>query len=431
MSQLFAEPEHNIRPSGISKAALSVLNTLLNNGYRALLVGGCVRDKLLGYEPKDFDVATDATPEQVHALFRNAHLIGRRFKLVHVMFGREQIEVATFRAPPASDSCKSQSAKQAQGMLIRDNVYGTLDEDAMRRDFSINALYYDYANHSVLSYANGWQDLQQKTIRLIGDVETRYREDPVRMLRAVRFAAKLDLTIAEQTAAGIYQYAHLLQQVPSARLFDEVLKLFLHAHAQASYFKLQEYGLFQQLFAATSRNLDNPVHQDMINNCMLNTDARIQGGRFVTPYFFFAVLLWPVFLNTKQQLEKQGIAASESLRKAAERAVRAQIKTTAIPKRFSICMQQIWEMQDKLLQASPKQQLALLEHPRFRAAYDFFLLREQSGEMLNNMGQYWTQKQEMHPDLVAKGKEKNKRPLKKKRVYKKNVHARKRTAQNG
>lgn len=412
MPEVFLENEHNIRHQDISDAALTVLKKLVSSGYQALLVGGSVRDRLLGMHPKDFDIATDATPEQVHALFRNSRLIGRRFKLVHVLFGREQIEVATFRAPPRDDSCKTESAVQEQGMITRDNVYGTLDEDAMRRDFSINALYYNYADSCVLSYANAWQDLQNRTIKLIGDVETRYREDPVRMLRAVRFAAKLDLGIDEQTASGIHQFSNLLGQIPPARLFDEVLKMFLHAHAQASYFKLQEYDLFRQLFPATSRVLKAPLHKEIINNCMMNTDARIQSGKSVTPYFFFAVLLWPAMLSTRQQLDKKGVSKEDALQQAMERCIRAQIKTTAIPKRFSLCIKQIWEMQDKLTATPTRRSSALLEHPRFRAAYDFLLLREQSGENLNNMGQYWTQMQEAHPELVAKGKEKNKRPFK-------------------
>lgn len=430
MPEIFQEHEHNIRPENISEAALNVLKKLHKSGYQALLVGGSVRDRLLGEHPKDFDIATDATPEQVHSLFRNSRLIGRRFKLVHVLFGREQIEVATFRGAPKEDSCETQSAKQAQGMIIRDNVYGSLDEDAVRRDFSINALYYNYAERTVLSYANAWHDLKAGKIKLIGDVETRYREDPVRMLRAVRFAAKLDLPIDTDTADGIHRFSHLLEQIPPARLFDEVLKLFLHSHAQASYFKLQEYDLFRQLFPATSRALNAPLHKEMVNNCMLNTDARIQSGKSVTPYFFFAVLLWPAFLSSRQTLEQQGHSPAEALQQAMEQCVRTQVKTTAIPKRFSISMKQIWALQDKLASTPNRRSLALLEHPRFRAAYDFLLLREQSGENLNNMGQYWTQMQENHPELVAKGKEKNKRPFKK-RPFKKPSSGFKKTKTHG
>ncbi len=393
--------QHSISRRNISDNALKVLYRLNNAGYQALLVGGGVRDTLLGLQPKDFDVATDATPEQVNNLFRNSRLIGRRFKLVHVVFGREIIEVATFRAPPTSDDSPKEAATGDQGMILRDNVYGNKDEDAMRRDFSINALYYDIADFSVHAYAGGWDDLQNRRLRLIGDPETRYREDPVRMLRAIRFAAKLNFDIEARTAEPIPVMAPLLEQIPSARLFEEVLKLFLHGQALDTLRLLREYGLFAYLFPATEQCLkEDPQALAMAENTMRNTDVRIRAGKSVTPYFFLASLMWAPLVRTAQEFEARGMAPHPALQKAADRVLSQQTKSTAIPKRFSIPMREIWEMQLRLSRVRSRKTRELLTHPRFRAAYDFVLLREQSGEQLDGIGAFWTRLQEENPDLV-------------------------------
>lgn len=390
--------EHSISRSNISENALKVLYRLHKAGYQALLVGGGVRDNLLDLHPKDFDVATNATPEQVNKLFRNSRLIGRRFKLVHVVFGRDVIEVATFRAPPKEEHSNKVAATGDQGMILRDNVYGSKDEDAMRRDFTINALYYDIADFSVHAYAGGWQDMQQRQIRLIGDPETRYREDPVRMLRAIRFAVKLDFSIEAQTAAPIRDMAPLLMQIPAARMFEEVLKLFLHGRALDTFRMLREYNLFEPLFPATEQCLrDDPFALEMIENTMRNTDTRIRSGKSVTPYFFFASLLWPGMRRVQQEFEDQGLPPHPALQQAADRVIRQQVQCTAIPKRFSIPMREIWEMQLRLPKTQSKRVHELAQHPRFRAAYDFVLLREQSGEDLKGLGDWWTQYQEKHP----------------------------------
>lgn len=396
--QVIPRDDHTISRSNISENALKVLYRLNKAGYQALLVGGGVRDNLLDLHPKDFDVATNATPEQVNKLFRNSRLIGRRFKLVHVVFGRDVIEVATFRAPPSDDHSSKVAATGDQGMILRDNVYGSKDEDAMRRDFTINALYYDISDFSVHAYAGGWQDMKNRQVRLIGDPETRYREDPVRMLRAVRFAVKLDFTIEAATAAPIRAMAPLLLQIPAARMFEEVLKLFLHGRALDTFRMLREYNLFEPLFPATEQCLkDDPQALAMVENTMRNTDKRIQSGKSVTPYFFFASLLWPALQRVRQEFEERGLPPHPALQQAADRVIGQQAKCTSIPKRFSIPMREIWEMQLRLPKTRSRRLHELAQHPRFRAAYDFVLLREQSGENLNDLGKFWTEYQQQHP----------------------------------
>lgn len=389
--------EHGISRSNISDNALKVLYRLHKAGYQALLVGGGVRDTLLGMHPKDFDVATDATPEQVNKLFRNSRLIGRRFKLVHVIFGREVIEVATFRAPPREEHSQQQAATGSEGMILRDNVYGNRDEDALRRDFTINALYYNIADFSVLSYAGGWEDLQHRTLRLIGDPETRYREDPVRMMRAIRFMAKLNFDLAPATAEPITELAPLLEQVPSARLFDESLKLFLSGHAARTLELMRQYHLFGHLFPAAAECIDDDNFAlSLARNTMKNTDLRIQSGKSVTPYFFLSALLWPAVLRMQHNLEAKGMDSHPALHKAIDGVMAYQCQFTAIPRRFTISMREVWELQLRLPKIRSRKCRDLLEHPRFRAAYDFLLLREQSGEELNGLGQWWTDFQQEH-----------------------------------
>ena len=394
--QVISRDEHSISRSQISDAALKVLYRLHNAGYEALLVGGGVRDTLLGMSPKDFDVATNATPEQVNKLFRNSRLIGRRFKLVHVVFGREVIEVATFRAPPTEQHSDKVAATGDQGMILRDNVYGTREEDAMRRDFTINALYYNIADFGVYAYAGGWHDLQNRQIRLIGDPETRYREDPVRMLRAIRFMGKLEgFQLSPATAAPIPALAPLLLQVPAARMFDECLKLFLAGKALDTLQLLRDYQLFGHIFPGTEQCLqEDDFARSLAENTMRNTDARIGQGKSVTPYFFLAALLWPQVERVRKEFEASGLPPHPAMQKAADRVLAQQIRHTAIPKRFSIPMREIWEMQLRLPRINSRKCKDLLSHPRFRASYDFLLLREQSGEQLDNIGQWWTDYQE-------------------------------------
>lgn len=379
--------EHTISRKQISSAALNVLYGLKEAGYDAYLVGGCVRDLLLGHEPKDFDVTTNATPEQVHKVFRRSQLIGRRFKLVHVRFGREVIEVATFRAPPEED-------QHDEGRIMRDNVYGTLEQDAWRRDFTINALYYTINDFSIIDYTGGLADLKAGKIRLIGDVETRYREDPVRILRAIRFVGKLGLLLDDETERLIPECANLLEGIPAARLFDESLKLYLSGNAATTHELLCHYHVFEHLFPQTDKLLhteqDN-YPRTLLIKALENTDKRIDEGKPVTPAFLFAALLWEPVRQRWQEHISRNIPPIPALQRAATDVIVEQVKRVAVPKRFTIMTRDIWTLQPRLEQRFGKRAFRLLTHPKFRAGYDFLLLRNESGEPLTELTEWWTQ----------------------------------------
>ncbi|MEW8625415.1 MAG: polynucleotide adenylyltransferase PcnB [Candidatus Thiodiazotropha sp.] len=388
---LIPRNDHNISRANISNNAVKVLTRLSKSGYEAYLVGGGVRDLLLGREPKDFDVATNARPEEVKQVFNNCRLIGRRFRLAHVHFGREIIEVATFRSNRKATEAGDRQVEN--GMILRDNVYGTLEEDAQRRDFTINALYYNIDDFSVVDFADGMSDLQQGVIRLLGDVESRYREDPVRLLRAIRFAAKLGFVIEPATEAPIAKFAPLLEDVPSARLYEEVLKLFLGGAALESFEKLRHYELFGQLFPATEEALSHEDHEfpiTFVNRGMANTDDRLSQGKSVTPAFLFAVLLWEPVRLRAERLEAEGVHPLEALQNAAADVLSDQAKHVSIPKRFSYPMRDIWQLQARFTQRQGKRPQRLASHPKFRAAYDFLLLRAESGEVDRELADWWT-----------------------------------------
>jgi poly(A) polymerase len=318
-------------------------------------------------------------------------LIGRRFRLAHVHFGREIIEVATFRS--TRDAAEVGERHVENGMILRDNVYGTLEEDAQRRDFTINALYYNIENFSVVDFADGMTDLKQGVIRLLGDVESRYREDPVRLLRAIRFAAKLGFVIEEKTEAPIAQLAPLLEDVPSARLYEEILKLFLGGAALASFEKLRHYELFGQLFPSTEEALAHEDHEfpiTFVNRGMANTDLRLSQGKSVTPAFLFAVLLWEPVRLSAERLQCQDVHPVEALQNAASKVLTEQSQRVSIPKRFSYPMRDIWQLQARFTQRQGKRPYRLLSHPKFRAAYDFLLLRAESGEVERELADWWT-----------------------------------------
>ena len=387
---IYSRAEHGISRASISENALKVLYRLKKSGYQAHLVGGAVRDLLLGREPKDFDVATDATPEQVKAVFGNCRLIGRRFRLAHVRFGREIIEVATFR------SAQFQNESQSNlGMILRDNDYGSIEEDALRRDFSVNALYYNIHDFSVLDYAGGMEDLRAGCLRLLGDPETRYREDPVRLLRAIRFAAKLGFKLDSATHAPISELACLLQEVPAARLYEEALKLFMSGCAVSVFEKLRQYGLFAQLFPMTDEALAHEEHQFPLTLAlrgMENTDKRLALGKPVTPAFLFAVLLWEPLRRMADELQSgQELALYPAIQEAASRVLQEQVKRVAIPRRFTTPMREIWTLQARFPHIKGKRPRRLLEHPRFRAGYDFLLLRAESGEADPELARWWTE----------------------------------------
>ena len=354
---------------------------------------------MLGREPKDFDVATNASPEQVREVFRNCRLIGRRFRLAHVHFGREIIEVATFRA--GQDQQQTDDNQTDEGMLLRDNVYGTIEQDALRRDFTVNALYYSIADFSIIDYAGGVEDLERGVLRLLGDPVTRYREDPVRMLRAVRFAAKLGFRIAPETESPMPTLASLLADVPPARLFEEVLKLFLSGTAVTAFEKLRQYGLFAQLFADTESSLSR-LEQDFPLTLVLkgleNTDIRIQQEKPVTPAFLFAVLLWEPVRRRTEVLQASGEAPYHAIQQASGEVLARQLERVSLPRRFSTPMQEIWALQFRFVNRRGKRPKRLLTHPRFRAAYDFLLLRAAAGEAEQELADWWTAFQDADPD---------------------------------
>ncbi|MGH8377970.1 MAG: polynucleotide adenylyltransferase PcnB [Gammaproteobacteria bacterium] len=393
--------DHNISRSHISENALKVLYRLKSAGYESYLVGGGVRDLLLGREPKDFDVATDAQPEQVHTLFRNCRIIGRRFRLAHVQFGREIIEVATFRAnQPAAHGNDDDAGAGAgdahhdNGRILRDNTYGTLEQDVFRRDFTVNALYYDIRDFSLKDYVDGLTDLRTGTLRLIGDPETRYREDPVRMLRAVRFVSKLGFRLHPDTAAPIASLSPLLADIPPARLFEEILKLFLYGFGAQAFASLRHHGLFSHLFPRTDAVLDTEEQgfsRIFIAKALASTDARVTEDKPVTPAFLFAALLWEPVRRQAAALEVQGLHPGEALRRAAGEIVSEQIARVALPRRFATPMIEIYQMQPRFTQREGKRPLRLLAHPRFRAAYDFLVLRAEAGEVEPELVQWWTQ----------------------------------------
>lgn len=411
--------EHSISRSNISQNALKVLYRLRDAGHAAYLVGGGVRDLLLGHEPKDFDVATDATPEEVRQVFRNCRLIGRRFRLAHVFFGPEIIEVATFRAsaiPAGQDGTDDDVARTENGMILRDNVYGSIAEDALRRDFTVNALYYNIADFSVVDYAGGLEDLKAGRLRLIGDdVEARYREDPVRMLRAVRFACKLGFMIDAPCETPLPELAPLLGEVPAARLFEEVLKLFHAGYGLHAFEKLRHYGLFAQLFPAADACLARQEHEFpmvFVSRGLDNTDRRVLDGKSVVPPFLFAVLLWePVRLRYEVLLDG-GTPWADAMALASHEVASAQQRHVAIPKRFGMPMREIWSLQPRLERRQGRRPMALLGHPRFRAAYDFLLLRAEAGEVDPELAEWWTKFQDANPGDRAKmtGAGKRRRP---------------------
>ncbi|NUS60097.1 MAG: polynucleotide adenylyltransferase PcnB [Lysobacter sp.] len=393
---------HPISRKDISPNALRVLYRLREGGFGAYLVGGAVRDLLVGGHPKDFDVATDATPEQVKALFRNCRLIGRRFRLAHVVYGREIIEVATFRANV--DDGSGDRETHEGGRLLRDNVYGTIEEDAIRRDFTANALYYAIEDFSVRDYVGGFEDVMAHTLRLIGDPETRYREDPVRMLRAVRLAAKLNFTIEPATADPIPALAPLLRESAPARLFEESLKLFLSGHAVASFEGLERHGLLPVFLPETAKALASNrsgALRRMLLEGLRNTDLRVENDEPVSPAFLFAVLLWPAYCRDLMQLQAQGVHAAEAQRRAADRVTVHQLNTIALPRRFSLPMQEIWLLQSRFSQRQRKRVFRLLSHPRFRAAFDFLQLRQFASPEHAEDVTFWKDVQTQPGEVVA------------------------------
>lgn len=386
--QVITFKEHRIPRKLLSNGAIKTTEGLQKAGFEAYIVGGAVRDLLLNKRPKDFDVATNATPEEVNRVFRRSRIIGRRFRLVHVMFGDETVEVSTFRGSHNSDS---ENAKVADsGRILRDNVFGSQADDAARRDFTANALYYNPATEEVLDYHHGYADIKARILRMIGDPTTRYREDPVRMLRAVRLSAKLEMSIDKATEAVIPELAELLQDVPPSRLFDEMLKLFLSGHAVESVTALRQHGLHHGLLPLLDVVLEQPMGERFVRLALKNTDERVLAEKPVSPSFLFATLLWHEVLVAWEKYKQIGERPIPALHMAMNDIIESQGEKLAIHKRYSSTMKEIWGLQPRFEQRSGRRPFSLLEHPRYRAGYDFLLLRCESGEVPVELGTWWT-----------------------------------------
>lgn len=375
---------HGLARDAISPAAVKVCTALREAGFSAYVVGGAVRDLLLGIAPKDFDVATDARPEQVKPLFRRALIIGRRFRLVHVLISSETVEVSTFRAADIQTA-----EKDELGRVLRDNVFGTIEEDARRRDFTVNALYFDPASEEVVDFHGGLADLKMRTLRVIGDPETRYREDPVRMLRAVRLAAKLGLTLDPATRAPIRDMAPLMERVPPARLFDEMLKLLLSGHASACLRQLRDVGLHKGLLPLLDVILEQPLGERFVTLALAQTDERVLAERPVSPAFLFAALLWHEVLAAWKARQARGERPMAALENAMDEVLDTQCAKLAITRKLTATMREVWAMQPRFEQRSGSRAYRLLEAPRFRMAYDFLALRAASGEVLADLEEWW------------------------------------------
>ena len=382
--------EHNISRSDISENALKVLYRLKNAGYKSCLVGGAVRDLLLGLKPKDFDIVTDARPEQIRELFRNCRLIGRRFRLAHVRFGDEIIEVSTFRA---AHHVTDGDRHSNDGRIIRDNVYGDIEDDVWRRDFTVNALFYNIENFSIIDYVGGLADIESRQLRLIGNAAARYREDPVRMLRAVRFAVKLGFEIHPSTIQPIVEHEKLLADIPPARLFEEFMKLFLHGRALLMLHQLRRYDLFRHLFPETNEMLmhekDGAV-KNLLERVLSNTDVRIAEDKPVTPAFLIAAFLWFPMLQRTEEYISNGLSEQDAIQLASDAVISRQVSSIAIPRRYTLMAREIWGLQYRLKHNKGSKPYRLVSHPKFRAGYDFMLMRSQAGEHLQELVDWWS-----------------------------------------
>jgi poly(A) polymerase len=408
--------EHQINKDQLNKNVISILEKLKKAGFEAYIVGGGVRDLLLGYKPKDFDIATDAKPEEIRALFKNSRIIGRRFKLLHIYFGREIIEVATFRASPKHSDENNVKSKNftshndehftLEGRIIRDNIYGTIDDDIWRRDFTINALYYDAIEETIIDYCNGYHDLKNHCIKILGDPAIRYREDPVRMLRALRFAAKLDFTIEPKTLAPLtnHEYHNMLDSIPSARLFEEYNKLFLTGHSEKSFYLLKQYKLINKLFPYTANHKIEekfPQHLSFLHQVLQSTDHRIANELPVNPAFLLAAFLWHQLHIEFAKTHSKQHGKEYLWRQAAHHLIKNQNNFLSIPKRFTKVVEEIWYLQRLLMKKKPKAVFKAATHPKFRAGFDFITLRAQV-EPINEQQLLWWQDYEASPENIRK-----------------------------
>ena len=399
--------KHGIRREQVHACALKVTRTLKQAGFEAFLVGGAVRDLLLQREPKDFDVATNATPEEVRSTFRRSRIIGRRFQIVHVYCGADTIEVTTFRAAaPEPDEADNEQAEGTRvtadnGMLLRDNVFGNQMEDAARRDFTVNALYYDPVSETIIDYHHGVADIKAKTLRMIGDPPTRYREDPVRMLRAVRLSAKLGLTIEPATARPIREMSELIGNVPPSRLFDEMLKLLTSGYAVKCVAQLRAEGLHHGLLPLLDVILEQPLGERFVMLALESTDRRVRENKPISPGFLFATLLWHEVLAKWAAIQARGERGIPALFLAMDEVLDVQAEKLAITRRIAGDIKDIWALQPRFEQRSGKRPYGVLEQPRFKAGYDFLLLRGESGEIDSEISEWWTDFLDANDDARA------------------------------
>lgn len=398
-------------PTAFSKGALQVVAHLQRSGFEAYVVGGAIRDLLLGKQPKDFDIATNATPEEIKQCFRNARIIGRRFQIVHVRAGGEIIEVTTFRGHhDAGQSNKTAQAAQS-GRLLRDNVYGTLEEDTFRRDLTINALYYNTTTHQLIDLLNGADDISAQLIRIIGKPVDRYKEDPVRMLRVVRFAARLGFDLEGNTEAAIGEARHLLADIPTARLFDEWLKLFMNGFSEPTFLLLSHFDLLSLLMGDNvSISESKEGAYALQKKALKNTDQRVADGRPVTPAFLLAALYWPAAEHRSAALAAGGEAPIQAMHSAGQQIVLEACRRLTVPKRFSLAMRDIWDLQPRLERMQPKKVRDLLANRWFRAAFDLLLLREQTSNMSTHCSEFWEHKQAQYPELVGSARGRSEKP---------------------
>lgn len=401
---VIARPDHCVSRQQVNENALKVLYRLRKEGFDSYLVGGCVRDLLLGREPKDFDVVTNAEPEQIARIFSNCRLIGKRFRLAHVCYGRDVIEVATFRKAISDDKTQTPRLNK-DGRLLQDNIYGTIEEDVWRRDFTINALYYNIRDFSIIDYVGGMEDHKAGLIRLIGDAGERFREDPVRMLRAVRFAVKLAFRLHHDCEEAIAPNAHLLAGIPPARLYDEISKLFLTGYGVQTFELLRQYGLFSVLFPATDKSLmyeEADFPKMMVIKALENSDQRIADNKPVTLYFLIAALLWePMIRRAKEKIAK-GFPESNAYYDAASETLTQQVRRIAIPRHLTMAIREVWNLQPKFNARVGAKPSRLITHPRFRAAYDFLVLRAQTGDVSLEVAQWWETYQEENENTQRK-----------------------------
>ena len=381
-----------LKESKFSPLAIEVVTKLKQSGFQGYLVGGCVRDSLAGIKAKDFDVSTDATPEEVRKIFRSSRIIGKRFRLVHVFSRNELIEVSTFRANTSRKDNDSGVIKDSEGKILRDNVWGTLEEDCIRRDFSINALYFDPIENHLCDFHNGLKHIQKKILVSIGNPLIRFEEDPVRSLRAIRFSSKLNFKISNDVKDAIYKKGHLLRNISNARMFDEFCKIFLTKKALNNFNKLDTFGVLKYLIN-TDNYVENSFGLRFQHAALINTDNRLKESKSVTPGFLIAALLWPRLIDASKE---KGSLNLRKFFRSMDRIIREQQVLTAVPRKFHGYIKDIWSLQLKLETRLGHQPYKILNHPRFRAAYDFLLLREEAAKDSQGMGNWWTQFQKVN-----------------------------------